>query len=216
MTSQFEPPTFNKDAYNCPHCSAFSSQLWHLIQIRDPYHMGMHHDNMNTGHVCICKRCGKIQFWLDGEIYYPVSSIAPFASEDMPENVKSDFDEARKIVNVSPRSAAALLRLALQKLMVHLGEKGKDLNTDIGNLVKNKGLSGKIQQALDSIRVIGNESVHPGEIDMRDDQETALSLFKLLNIIVDAMITQPKLIDETYGKLPPKKIDQIIQRDSMK
>jgi len=215
MTSPYTPPEFTKDAFNCPHCSAYSSQLWHQIGIHDPYKLNTS-EYWPIGSVCVCKRCGKIQCWINGKMYYPLSSVAPFPSEDMPENIKKDFDEARDIVNVSPRSSAALLRLALQKLMIHLGEKGKDLNADIGNLVKNKGLSIKIQQALDSIRVIGNESVHPGEIDLRDDQETAISLFKILNIIVDAMITQPKLIDETYKKIPQTKIEQIICRDSPK
>ena len=76
---------------------------------------------------------------------YPVSSKAPLPVEDMPKDVKEDFIEARNIVNASPRSAAALLRLSLQKLMIHLEEKGKDLNEDIKNLVK-KGLPQKIKK----------------------------------------------------------------------
>src|SRR5229473_2853992 len=56
--------------------------------------------------------------------------------------------------------------------------------------------------SADIIRVIGNNAVHPGTIDLRDDQATALALFDLLNLIVDEMITRPREIDEIYKRLP--------------
>lgn len=73
------------------------------------------------------------------KLIYPKSSIAPLPNEDMPDDVKVDYLETRNIVNDSPRGACALLRVALQKLMYHLGESGNNLNEDIGNLVK-KGI----------------------------------------------------------------------------
>ena len=71
----------------------------------------------------------------------------------------------------------------------------------------------KVRQALDIVRVIGNEAVHPGEIDLKDDLETAHALFELLNMIVDSMITQNLRIQEMYSKLPEKKIEGIRNRD---
>ncbi|MEN9421908.1 MAG: hypothetical protein RLZZ107_1387, partial [Bacteroidota bacterium] len=112
----------------------------------------------------------------------------------------------------SPRGAAALLRLAVQKLCIQQAEKGKDINKDIANLVK-KGLSTTIQQALDALRVIGNESVHPGQIDLRDDPDTAQALFRLLNKIAETMITEPKQIQEIYDKIPESKKIAIDDRD---
>ena len=72
----------------------------------------------------------------------------------------------------------ALLRLALQKLCKELGEGGKDINSDIANLVK-KGLRPSIQKALDIVRVTGNESIHPGVLDMKDNRDVALKLLSL-------------------------------------
>ncbi len=120
---------------------------------------------------------------------------------------------ARSICGPSPRGAAALLRLVIQKLCKHLGQNGVDLNADIANLV-NQGLSPKIQKALDVVRVIGNEAVHPGQIDLNDNPEMASKLFVLVNLIVDAMITQPKQINDLYRSLPESKRKAIDARDS--
>jgi hypothetical protein len=96
--------------------------------------------------------------------------------------------------------------------MPDIGGKGKNLNEDIGILVKN-GLPVTIQRALDSLRVIGNECVHPGELDLEDDPKTAQSLFEILNLIVQLMIVQPKEIDQLYGGLPDNKKEGIENRD---
>ena len=133
----------------------------------------------------------------------------------MDDDIKLDFLEAAKIVDLSPRGAAALLRLCVQKICIQLGEPGKNIDTDIGSLVK-KGLEPAVQQALDIVRVIGNEAVHPGQIDLRDDRDTALKLFRLINIIAEAMISRPKQIAELYGSLPPTKLQAIEKRDLAK
>jgi hypothetical protein len=130
----------------------------------------------------------------------------------MPEDVKVDYSEARSIIALSPRGACALLRLGVQKLCVDLGEKGKDLNTDIANLVK-KGMPEEVQEAMDSLRVIGNNAVHPGELDLRDDAETASALFNLLNFVVDEMIAQPNRRRSIFAKLPVKAREAIQRRD---
>ena len=86
-----------------------------------------------------------------------------------------------------------MLRLALQKPCTHLGAKGRNINDDIGALVE-KGQDKKIQQSLDIVRVVGNNAVHPGQLDIRDDRATAEPLFRLLNLIVDKMISEGRQV----------------------
>jgi hypothetical protein len=132
----------------------------------------------------------------------------------MPDDVRQDYEEARNISMISPRGAAALLRLAIQKLCKHLGQSGENINADIANLVKD-GLSVKLQQALDSVRVVGNNAVHPGQIDLKDDIEIANKLFVFVNIICDNQISQVKQIGEFYDVTIPDNLKQAIEkRDS--
>ena len=160
-----------------------------------------------------CRNCYKISVWRRGQLIYPQSSEAPLANPDLSENIRRDYYEASSILDRSPRGAAALLRLAIQKLCKELEPAGKDLHDAIKKLVA-KGLDVHIQQALDVVRVIGNEAVHPGQIDLSDDKETAGTLFSLVNVIAENMISMPKKIGELYGALPEDKLKEIEKRDA--
>jgi hypothetical protein len=105
------------------------------------------------------------------------------------------------------------MRVSLESLMPHLSAKGKDLNEKIAFLV-DQGLPKNIQQALDSIRVIGNNAIHPGQIDIHEDPDIALALFRLLNLIVEKMISDSKKIEEIYNILPDHAIKAINKRDA--
>jgi hypothetical protein len=159
-----------------------------------------------------CTCCNKVAVWVHDAIVYPQSGEAPLANTDMPSDIRRDYDEASTILDNSPRGAAALIRLAIQKLCKDLGQPGKNINDDIGALVKG-GLDPRVQQALDAVRVIGNSAVHPGQIDLRDDRATAEMLFKLLNLIVDKTISEPKHVAEIYASLPAGAVKAIEKRD---
>ncbi len=160
-----------------------------------------------------CFNCDQIAVWVKSALVYPLRGDAPLPNIDLPEDVRFDFDEAGRIFQISPRGAAALLRLAIQKLCKDLGGRGKNIDDDIALLVKN-GLDIRVQRSLDIVRVIGNEAVHPGQVDLRDDIGTAEKLFALVNIIADALITQPKHIEEMYAGLPVSKRAAIERRDA--
>jgi hypothetical protein len=150
--------------------------------------------------------------WAGGSLVFPHGHVEIEPNEDLPDDVRADYKEAALIFRTSPRGAAALLRLGIQKLCDHLGQEGQKLDDAIASLVRS-GLEPRVQKALDIVRVIGNESVHPGQMDLRDDPETALELFRLVNLIAERMISQPKHIDTMYEQLPKSKRDAIEKRD---
>jgi hypothetical protein len=202
MKSEFIPPRFKGEGFHCPHCGVFAHQHWYEITLEED----SEREKSSAGEVlsvCTCEKCNNFSLWIEEDIIYPVSGRAPLPLDDMPEETKKRFLEARSILGASPGSAAALLRMALGQLISHLGEK-EDI---IGNIesLKNRGLDAKFQKALHSVRMIGDEAVTPGQIDPGDDEETALVLFNLMNLIVDTLITQPRMVDEILEKLPGSK-----------
>lgn len=232
--------TFLQDAFVCPSpmCSAYSQQNWYwlLAESIDQFAPRLTKEeridylkkehlafklkgfserqgyDLSGCHLAVCARCNKPSIWVAGKRIYPTVRTAPRPIADMPTGVRDDFEEAASIAHLSPRGAAGLLRLALEKLCHHLGDPNKKIDTNIKAFVAD-GLSIKVQQALDAVRVIGNEAVHPGEMDLRDDQETVDILFSLVNLIVQSMITEPKHVEAIYAKLPEAKRTGIENRD---
>ena len=107
-------------------------------------------------------------------LIWPRTMTAPIAHPDLPDDLRSDYDEARSIVDLSPRGAAALLRLTIEQLCTGLAGE-KKLDKAIGALF-HRGLLVQVQQALDVLRVVGNNAVHPLELDLRDDRPTARAI----------------------------------------
>jgi hypothetical protein len=214
MTQPYVFPDFEIRAFNCPYCGAFSRQLWSklytYVSVSNPLVAWS-----KKLAFALCEHCGEASIWLNSSIIWPATVIAPKAHIDMPQDVAKDYEEARHVLARSPRSSTALLRLCVQKLCVVLGEKGEDINADIGSLVS-KGLPLMIQQALDIVRVVGNEQVHPGTLDVRDNPEIAQKLFQLVNFIVEDQISKPKLLTNLYQQLPAAKRDGIEKRDKPK
>jgi hypothetical protein len=194
--------------FTCPHCAAIAHMTWEARSEDFGHYQSM---GRNVIRVATCSHCGKYSLWHVDTMLFPDRGSAPPPNPDTPPNVLALYEEAARISAKSPRGGAALLRLAIQVLCRDLGEPGENLNKDIASLVK-KGLPPKIQRSLDIVRVIGNNAVHPGQIDV-DDAEVVGNLFTLINVIVEYMISLPGRIDSLYQELPDGPREQIEKRD---
>ena len=201
--NNYVAPKFNLEAFNCPFCNTYAYMAWNS---------GSEWDFSNYREAK-CYKCKKKSLWRKemhvdplvgavGFMIYPDTGNAPFPVEDMPEDVKADYMEAASIFSKSHRGGAALLRLALQKLLKHLGKEGKNINDDIRALAGDGSLPSKVIQVADTLRITGNNAVHPGTMSDEDFDDVAEKMFDLINFIVRKAITEPKELDELYLKVP--------------
>ncbi len=210
-------PSYKEGSFRCPHCSVVATMQWLTNGTLTPQW------DMETSK---CAGCGECVVWFiprqarnprdakaGAKIIYPLTnSSVDEPSSDMPDKVKALYEEAALVLPHSPRASAALNRLALQLLLVELGQPGKNINKEIASLVE-QGLPPKIQKAMDILRVVGNNAVHPGQIDVNDSPDVAYALFSMLNLIVEDRITTPRQVDELFDSLPSGALDAINRRD---
>jgi len=93
-------------------------------------------------------------------------------------------------------------------LLSELGESGKNINDDINSLIE-KGLDDDIAKTMHALRIVGNEAVHPGQIDIDDEPYIAEALFDLLDQIVDQLITKPRKRAALWERLPTEKRNEV-------
>lgn len=202
----------SSNTFTCPYC--------HAVSRFDCYILGNTFPVLGVDSKIVFARCDACSeasvFLITGDeefqLFPDLLTDIPQPNVDMPEDIEKIYLEAAKVLKDSPRASAALSRLAIDQLTLKFSNKN-NLNTRIADMVS-KGLSPIIQKALDTVRVIGNNAVHPGTIDLNDNPELSLSLLELVNLIVDKQISEPKKIQEMYNRLPDKNLEAIKKRDT--
>ena len=188
IMADYVDPKVDASAFHCPHCQSYSDQHWVSLAV---YLGGNRHTNNDNYHVGRCRHCEDVTIWKKELMVYPQNGSAPPPNPDMPELIMNDYNEARCVVDRSPRSACMLLRLCVENICNEKVSSNGDLNEKIGQMHK-MGLSGDIKNALDSVRVMGGQAAHPLEMDLTMAKSTATTLFRIVNYISHWAYTQKK------------------------
>jgi hypothetical protein len=86
------------------------------------------------------------------------------SAPEIPEKLRSVFNEAAAVLALSPKASAALSRRLLQQVLrdtFHL--KHQDLSKEIEEFINRPGVPTELRDAIDAIRNIGNFAAHPNK-----------------------------------------------------
>lgn len=203
-------PKYQSDGFDCPHCGIWAHQHWGTLQQQTTGNTGSGNTEFQAA---FCTKCGGRSLWTVstdtddagaafevGEMIYPSrSKVGPKPPRDLPEDLVKVYEEARSVTAVSPRAAAALLRLTLEGLLADQFPNAKDLNKAIGEASKS-GLTSEVTDAMDVLRFSGNEAVH--EIRNEDNEGTVTSLYGVVALSVDQLISQKRRIRDMFERMP--------------
>ena len=218
----YYPPEYEKDEFNCAHCKVLAHQIWvsnlygervETMVIGPSNYLRENLSPSDLFAASRCERCNKWSIWIEESLVYPAQITVEDPNDDMPDEVRKLYRESAQVLSISPRAAAALLRLGLQILLGAVGGDGKNINDDIKKIVA-LGVESEIQRALDILRVFGNSGAHPGEIKLDEDPGLVHQMYGLMNYVTDRLITQKNQINELFEGLPEGIKDQIESRDS--
>ncbi len=117
----------------------------------------------------------------------PLHNSAPLPNSRLPKEIKDVYEEAQNVAVYSPRSAAALLRLAIKDLIIQMGGTGENLDYDIANLIVMRGIPQEIASGLQYVKFIGQNAIEPGKICNEDNENSSVivKLFSLLNLLAN-------------------------------
>jgi hypothetical protein len=114
---KYVPPSIDQLAFNSRHCGALAKQFWFSVHAE-----ALGKDEMpfrldpelaeELGKVGF--NCTEASIWIGDRLVWPGRAEAALPNPDLPNDVRDDYEEASVIFQLSPRGAAALLRLGIQ------------------------------------------------------------------------------------------------------
>ncbi len=138
----------------------------------------------------------------------------------MPEKAKRVFNEAQSLMQLSPRSCCALLRLCVEEIVNYVGaEQGlKNFDPDwiLARRIEALAIPEALTQQLTACRVIGNDAAHPGVLDFSERTAVKSLCFCRTLSIIFAPVLSDLLISRNWptklrlrGKLAKTKVEVI-------
>lgn len=204
--------------YKCPFCDEFMSISQMTRAVR---RFNFYNDDLapgtNSSHLevtlmqCPNDECRKISVFAQGvngfidEEYVSIYPRAVFEifPDYVPEAIRSDYEEACTILELSPKAAATLARRCLQG-MIHdfWGIHGKNLNAEITMLKDHVPASQ--WKAIDAVRSVGNIGAHMEHdvnliVDI--DSSEAQKLIMLIEHLIEKWYIDRHDAEELYAEL---------------
>lgn len=210
----------------CPHCSVAFFEDW-----SQPVVAVINEDALSGRGISwvVSPACGELIIrQVDGELdsddefdsdldpnrftttlIYP-RNIETEIAEEIPESLRNDFIEAKKLLSISPKASAAMTRRLLQTILSEgLGVAGTNLSKQIDIVLERSDIPHHISSAVDAVRQVGNFASHPiketsgGTIVDVEPGEAEWSI-ETISALLNFVYVQPKRIEKRRRELNSK------------
>jgi hypothetical protein len=136
------------------------------------------------------------------QLWPPTASF----SSDVPERIRTIYDEARLVQKRSPSSFAVQLRRAFEALVKDRQAEGRTLNAQVQWMIDHGQLPDVFAEMMHVARMIGNLGAHDAEQDVTDhDAEVSDKFFRA---IVEYLYVAPALLERVKMASPPSSVSR--------
>jgi hypothetical protein len=150
--------------------------------------------------ISYCFNCNEMCLWVCDQLIWPRRTGDPEPKLHASPDIQRNDEDGSQTLEASPRGAAALLRLAIEKVCKELGESGESPKDDMASFVQ-EDIDARVQKVLEAVRIIESNAVCPAQIGVGDNRATAETLSGLVNLICEKMIVEPSHLRAAYAKL---------------
>ena len=196
----------------CPHCGNNTPQVivyTHTIHNETYDSEGKYYATFDAYYYVVkCKTCHDISLFLDWEysenpgLLSEASLLFPLLkqfSENIPEEIRKTYNEARKIINISPDAFSVLIRKSLEYLCHDQGVTGKNLKNMLNKLAEKGTIPKTLSQMTDAIRLVGNIGAHASEFHFGKEEAKLLDEFFIA--IVEYVYIAPTKIEKLQTRI---------------
>ena len=170
---------------DCPHCGKAFHEDWRGLDLAQSESIMRHLTGSSTSYfgwrakITSCPSCknatielSKYHYSEDNKLTiveefraYPQNTFRRPTPQEVPPDIREDYEEACKVLPMSPKASAALSRRCLQAILRRQGYHQNNLVQQIDALLAEADVAKAIPSALratvDAIRNFGNFSAHP-------------------------------------------------------
>lgn len=155
-----------------------------------------------------CKTCDEIALFSNWEhdddpedlercnLLYPTVKNFP---DSVPEVIRLDYEEAKKVEKISPTAFAVLIRKALERLCIDKNGKGRDLAEKLESLSKDGLIPETLSKMTHALRTFGNIGAHAKKTSIEADDAVMLDDF--FSAVIEYIYVAPNKINKLTEKL---------------
>ena len=156
--------------------------------------------DVQNASISYCFSCSEMGLWVGDQLVWPKGTTSLEPTLDASADVPEDSGKTSQTLDASPRGAAALLRVATEKLCKELGDSEQGPRPAITPLLQEE-VDARVLKVLEAMRVIESNAMPSDHVSVRDDRATAETLSGLVNLICEKIMIEPRQLQALYTKV---------------
>ncbi|MES2436939.1 MAG: DUF4145 domain-containing protein [Patescibacteria group bacterium] len=170
-----------------------------------------------------CKSCEDVSLFSDIELSMDLGNLNEAVlqypkikryQDELPERIKKNYTQAKRIEKLSPISFAVMIRRCLEAVCIDKGASGKNLKTKLDDLAAKQIIPETLSRMSEALRYFGNIGAHATDDDDSVGGEEAKIMDEFFTSIIEYVYVAPAKIQKLNQRLAQKRKRKLKENES--